>query len=89
MLAWLTSRGRFCSRSLYRRLATRVIVLYAMPSHSPGAIRCACWRRPAAHMLRNAIPGWTSRDSLPRGHGPALSVDGDGEVYQIYILALG
>jgi hypothetical protein len=70
-------------------LATRVSVPYAMSTHALGAIRCAYWQRPAAHVLRNAIPGWTSRDSLPRGHGPALSVDGDGEVYQIYILALG
>jgi hypothetical protein len=40
-------------------------------------------------MLRNAIRGWTSRDSLPRATGQILSVDGDGEVYQICILALG
>ena len=88
MLAWLTRRDR-CSRSPGRRLATRVSVPDAMSTYALGAIRCAYWQRPAAQVLRNAIPGWTSRDSLPRGHRPALSVDGDGEVYQICILALG
>jgi hypothetical protein len=89
MLAWLTSRGRFRSCSPCRRLATRVSVPYAMSTHALGAIRYAHWQRPAAQVLRNSIPGWTSRDSLPRAHRPALYVDGDGEVYQIYILALG
>jgi hypothetical protein len=88
MLAWLTRRDR-CSRSPGRRLATRVSVPDAMSTYALGAIRCAHWQRPAAQALRNAIPGWTSRDSLPCGHRPALSVDGDGEVYQICILALG
>ena len=89
MLAWLTSRGRFCYRSPCRRLATRVSAPYAMSTDALKAIRCAYWQRPASHVLRNSIPGWTSRASLPRGHRPALSVDGDGEVYQICILALG
>jgi hypothetical protein len=31
MLAWLTNRGRFCSRSPYLRWATRVTMPYAAP----------------------------------------------------------